>query len=68
MARRLSFRFRRSTRVRELVALETRSLRSFPALPFLPDGKAGKKDAAGKVVIPPNSDLVFTLTLVNVMD
>ena len=31
-------------------------------------GKAGKKDPVGKVIIPPHSDLVFTLTLVNVMD
>ena len=31
-------------------------------------GKAGKKDANGKVIIPPHQDLVFTLTLVGVMD
>ena len=31
-------------------------------------GKAGKKDGAGKTLIPPHQDLVFTVTLVNVMD
>ena len=31
-------------------------------------GKTGKKDPSGKVIIPANQDLVFTVTLVNVMD
>lgn len=31
-------------------------------------GKAGKKDPSGKVIIPAHQDLVFSVTLLNVMD